>query len=489
MAATTTEAGGVSAAAPPKLIFGRFRFWLFMVGLVVILTGLLFGYDQGVISGALSFIAKDFHLGTTLQEVVTSWVTLGALVGALLAGGLADRLGRQKTMVIGGLLFAVGALGESLAPGTWILVLSRFVVGFGVGVASVAGPLYAAEMAPSATRGRYVSSYQLAVTIGILVADISDALLNSSGRWRVMVGISIVPGVLLLLVALIMPDTPSWYLRVGRRADAKNCLAETIGGPDLDGRLSKIQSELADSANVGWKDVFAPALRRALWVGVGLAVFQQITGINAVIYYSDQIFKLAGFTNPHAQTVATIISVGAVNCLATLIAVAWIDKFGRKPLLYAGLIGMTVALLAMAGSFLILNHHPTTGGSPSATGIVTLIAMVVYIASFAFSLGPVVWTLISEIYPNRIRGKAMAVATAVNWLACFIVSASFLSIMNAIGDPATFTMFAVFCVIAFFWVRAKVPETKGKSLEQIQAAWAEHDKARQTPKKPTYATD
>lgn len=402
----TTAAEASAGQVTPKLIFGRFRFWLFMVGLVVILTGLLFGYDQGVISGALQFIAKDFHLSTTLQEVVTSWVTLGALVGALLAGGLADRLGRQKAMVIGGVLFAMGALGESLAPGTWVLVVSRFVVGFGVGIASVAGPLYAAEMAPSSTRGRYVSSYQLAVTIGILLADISDAVLSSGGRWRLMLGLSVVPGVLLVLVSLVMPDTPRWYMRVDRRADAKACLAKTLGG-DVDGRPGNIQRELSDSKDVGWKDVLAPGLRRALWVGIGLAVFQQVTGINAVIYYSDKIFGLAGFP--------------------------------------------------LAGAFRILDHHPTTGGGPSVTGIVTLIAMVVYIASFAFSLGPVVWTLISEIFPNRIRGRAMAVATAFNWLAAFIVSASFLSIMNAIGAGATFLMFAVLCVIAFFWVRGQGP--------------------------------
>ncbi len=232
--------------------------------------------------------------------------------------------------------------------------------------------------------------------------------------------------------------TPRWYMRVGRRADAKACLAKTLGG-DVDGRLGNIQRELSDSKDVGWKDVLAPGLRRALWVGIGLAVFQQVTGINAVIYYSDKIFGLAGFP--------------------------------------------------LAGAFRILDHHPVTSGGPSVTGIVTLIAMVVYIASFAFSLGPVVWTLISEIFPNRIRGKAMAVATAFNWLAAFIVSASFLSIMNATGAGATFLMFAVLCVIAFFWVRVKVPETKGKSLEQIQEAWAEYDTAHQAPKKPAYASD
>jgi sugar porter (SP) family MFS transporter len=471
------------------MLFGRYRFWLFMVGVVVILTGLLFGYDQGVISGALQFIAKDFNLSTTLQEVVTSWVTLGALVGALIAGALADRLGRKQTMIVAGVLFAIGALGESLAPGTWVLVVSRFVVGFGVGIASVAGPLYAAEMAPKATRGRFVSSYQLAITIGILLADITDAIFSSGGRWRVMLGLSVVPGVLLVIVAAIMTDTPRWLMKVGRRADAKVALTRTLGGPDVDGRLDKIQEDLSKTVEATWGDVFAPGLRRALWVGIGLAVFQQVTGINAVIYYSDKIFALAGFTTPHDQTVATILSVGVVNVLATLIALAWVDKFGRKPLLYAGLIGMTVGLLAIAGAFAWLDRHPTTGGGPSVTGIVTLIAMVVYIASFAFSLGPVVWTLISEIFPNRVRGKAMAVATAVNWGAAFVVSATFLTVMNAIGEATTFLVFAALCVITFFWVRAKVPETKGKSLEEIQEAWGEHDAARQLRGVPVLDVD
>jgi sugar porter (SP) family MFS transporter len=459
-----------------------------MVALVVILTGLLFGYDQGVISGALSFMATDLHLSTVLQEVVTSWVTLGALVGALLAGGLADRFGRQKAMLIGAVLFAVGALGQSLAPGTGILVVSRFVIGFGVGVASLAGPLYAAEMAPSSVRGRYVSSYQLAITIGILLAYISDSALSASGRWRVMLGLSIVPGLLLLLVALVMPDTPRWYLRHGRRAEAKATLAKTIGCADLDRRLDTMQAQLAETMGVKWKDVLSLSLRRALWVAIGLAVFQQVTGINAVIYYADKIFGFAGFTTPHQQTIATIVSVGVVNVLATLIAIAWIDKFGRKPLLYAGLTGMTAGLVAIGIAFAFLGHH-AAGGKPSVTGIVTLLATVVYIASFAFSLGPVVWTLISEIFPNRIRGKAMGVATAINWGAAFIVSATFLSVVNAIGEAATFFVFAALCVVAFFWVKAKVPETKGKTLEQIQTAWHEHDQHRQASKAHAYSTD
>jgi MFS family permease len=234
--------------------------------------------------------------------------------------------------------------------------------------------------------------------------------------------------------------------------------------------------------------VFAPALRRALWVGCGLAIFQQITGINAVIYYSDKIFSFAGFTSPEQQTHATLIAVGLVNVLATLIALAWVDRFGRRPLLFAGLVGMTVGLVAIAAAFAFLDENATEGGA-SIVGIVTLIAMVVYIASFAFSLGPVVWTMIAEIFPSQVRGKAVAVAAAVNWGAAFIVSATFLSLIDAIGEVATFLLFAVMCVIAFVWIKAKVPETKGKSLEEIQHVWAEHDDQRTAAKSPALQVD
>jgi sugar porter (SP) family MFS transporter len=476
-------------ASRTPMLFGRFRTWLVMVGVVVILAGVLFGYDQGVIAGALSGMTASFDLSTTMQEVVTSLVTLGALVGALLGGGLADRWGRTRTLVVAGVLFSLGAIGEAAAQSTGVLTVSRFVVGFGVGVASVAAPLYAAEMAPMQTRGRFVSSYQLAITIGILVADIVDAVLSDDGRWRLMLGLSIVPGVVLILVSLAMPDSPRWLMKVGRRDDARSALVKTQGGPKVEQRLDVIEKDLATRPEAGWREVFAPALRRALWVGVGLAIFQQVTGINAVIYYSDKIFSLAGFTTPQQQTHATLIAVGLVNVLATLIALAWVDRFGRRPLLFTGLVGMTVGLLAIAGAFAFLNKNPTSGGGASVVGIVTLIAMVVYIASFAFSLGPVVWTMISEIFPSQVRGKAVAVSAAVNWGAAFVVSATFLTLIDAIGEVATFVMFAVLCVVAFFWIKAKVPETKGKSLEEIQQAWVEHDEAQRGERSPELTVD
>ena len=282
------------------MLFGRFRTWLAMVAFVTILAGVLFGYDQGVIAGALGGMTASFDLSTTMQEVVTSLVTLGALVGALLGGGLADRFGRTRTLVIAGVLFAFGALGESVAQSTGVLTVSRFVVGFGVGIASVAGPLYAAEMAPKQVRGRFVSSYQLAITIGILLADIVDAALSDDDRWRLMLGLSIVPGVVLIAVAAIMPDSPRWLMKMGRRADARKSLVKTQGGPKVEERLDVIADDLTSNPEAGWSKVFVPALRRALWVGVGLAVFQQVTGINAVIYYSDKIFALGGLHHARA---------------------------------------------------------------------------------------------------------------------------------------------------------------------------------------------
>jgi sugar porter (SP) family MFS transporter len=219
-----------------------------------------------------------------------------------------------------------------------------------------------------------------------------------------------------------------------------------------------------------WGEVFGPTLRRALWVGIGLAVFQQITGINAIIYYANEIFAEAGFTTAEEQAKATLYAVGATNMLATLVAVAWVDRFGRRPLLFTGLVGMAVSLAAVGMSFAALENDPD-GQASTVGGIVTVLALVVFIASFAFSMGPVVWTLISEIYPNRVRGRAIAVATAVNWFSAFLVAQFFLSIVDAIGESTTFFIFSALCVVTYVFVWRYVPETKGRSLEEIQERW------------------
>ena len=448
--------------------------WMLGVGGVTFLAGLLFGYDQGVISGALPLLQKDLDLSTLESEIVTSWVTLGALVGALVAGGTADRIGRRYTAVVAGVLFALGALVEAVAPGAGMLTVGRVVTGLGVGFASVVAPLYAAEMAPKWLRGRFVSTYQLAITVGILFAYLADDALTGSDRWRLMFGLAVIPGVALVIGFLVMPESARWLLKMGRRDEARASLLKVDGPEIADGELAQIEKDLVAEEQEGqasWGEVMAPSLRRALWVGIGLAVLQQVTGINAIIYYANEIFAEAGFTTAEQQAKATLWAVGVVNVLATLIAVAWVDKFGRRPLLLTGLVGMTVSLGAVGLSFAALENTAETATSTTVGGIVTVLAFVVFIASFAFSMGPIVWTLISEIYPNRVRGRAISVATAANWLAAFLVAQFFLSLVDAIGESTTFFLFAALCVVSFVFVWRLVPETKGRSLEEIQERW------------------
>jgi sugar porter (SP) family MFS transporter len=447
---------------------------LLAVGLVIMLAGLLFGYDQGVISGALDGIQKQFSVGTLLLEVITSWVTLGAMVGALVAGGMADRLGRRLTIVMAAILFVIGAATESLAPGSFVLVVGRLLVGFGVGVASVAAPLYAAELAPSRVRGRMVSLYQLAITIGIFVAYFADYLLINGDQWRVMLGISAIPGVLLLLAILPLPDSPRWYVSKGRHDEARATLQKVEPGVDIDSELADIENLNATEAAGSWREVFTARWRRPLVIGVTLALLQQFTGINAIIYYADKIFAAAGFGSPTSQSLATLWAIGAVNVVATFVAVAWVDRFGRKPLLLVGSVGMGASLIVVGAMFEIMGDGTMSHASgTSTTGVVTLIALVVFIASFAFSLGPVVWTIINEIFPSHFRGRAVAVATAANWFAAWLVSQFFLSLVGLITEAGTFWLFAAFCGVTYVFVHRIVPETKGKTLEEVELLWGD----------------
>jgi sugar porter (SP) family MFS transporter len=449
--------------------------WLAVVLAVVLLAGLLFGYDQGVISGALDGIEQAFSLTPLLIGVVTSWVTLGALVGSLLGGEVADRLGRKRTIMVAGLMFVAGAMVQALAPSTIVLVAGRLIVGAGVGVAAVAAPLYAAELAPATLRGRFVSAYQLAITIGIFLAYMVNGWL---GDWRMMLGVSAVPGLLLLTAALAAPESPRWLMKVNRRDAAAQELAKVGPGVEAAPRLDAIAASLQqESGAASWAEVFHQQWRRPLSVAVGLAIFQQVTGINAIIYYANQIFAAAGFITAAQQAAATTWAVGAVNVLATLIAIAFIDRLGRRKLLLAGLVGMGVSLLVVGAAFQFIEQAQgaaaDTGGGPSAAGIVTLLALVVFIVSFAFSLGPVVWTVINEIFPGRIRGRGVALATAVNWGAAFLVSQCFLPLVDAMGSALTFWLFALFCGVGWVWIYYSVPETKGQSLEQIETMWRE----------------
>jgi sugar porter (SP) family MFS transporter len=285
-----------------------------------------------------------------------------------------------------------------------------------------------------------------------------------------MLGVSAVPGILLLFSVLPALESPRWFLKMGRKEDARRTIDQIWPGVDADGTMRAIEASLTDERrSVSWREVFAPRWREPLKIGLGLAILQQITGINAIIYYANSIFAAAGFETPQAQADATTWAIGAVNVLATFIALAFIDRLGRRPLLLAGLVGMGASLAAAGFAFLQL--HELGAGENGAIGIVTLAALVVFIISFACSLGPVTWTLINEIYPGAVRGRAVAAATAANWGAAFLVSQFFLTLIKAIGPALTFWLFTAFCLIGFIWVYLRVPETKGHSLEEIEAFW------------------
>jgi len=463
-------AGDPKTPSAAKSITG----WLAVVLVVVIFAGGLFGYDQGVISGALPGIRATFSLSLFMVQVVTSWVTLGALLGSLAGGALSDWIGRKRTILCAGALFTLGALVQPLAPDPAVLVLGRLIIGAGVGVATVAAPLYASELAPASVRGRFISCYQLAITSGIFLAYLVNAQLSASGAWRVMLGASGVPGLALFLIGLITPESPRWLMIVNRRADAAVEAHKIQPGIDVDAYLASIELTLnREEKPAPWSEIFHRQWRQPLMVAIWLAIFQQVTGINAIIYYANQIFAAAGFATEVQRATVTTWAIGGVNVLSTLIALAFIDKVGRRKLLLAGLIGMGISLVVVGAAFRVIapaGQVASTSG-PSTAGIVTVAALVVFIASFAFSLGPVVWTVINEVFPARIRGRGVALATAVNWGSAYLVSQFFLSLVQLIGSSLTFWLFALLCAVGWIWVYRVVPETKQQSLEQIQKMW------------------
>jgi len=467
---------GKSGAVPPSSA-GRVTPWLGVVLVVVLTAGALFGYDQGVISGALAGIKKAFSPSLLMVQVITSWVTLGALGGSLVAGELGEFLGRKRTVLVAAALFTAGAAVQYVASDTVMLVAGRLIVGAGVGMAAVAAPIYAAELAPARVRGRFVSGYQLAITIGIFLAYLVNGQLSAQGNWRLMLGAAAVPGLALFVVGLFAPESPRWLMLKNRRADAASELHKVEPDVAADERLLTIEQSLAkdDAHATHWGELFSKQWRRPLLVALGLAIFQQITGINAIIYYANQIFSAAGFATEAARASVTLWAIGGVNVVATFIAIAFIDHIGRRKLLLVGLVGMGLSLAVVGVAFEFISGSPASGtanATPSMAGVVTVGALVVFITCFAFSLGPVVWTVINEVFPAPLRSRGVALATAVNWGSAWLVSQFFLSLVTAIGSSLTFGLLALFCVAGWLWIYRAVPETKGLTLEQVQKLWS-----------------
>lgn len=437
-----------------------------MVATIAAIGGGLFGYDTGVISGAILYINKDFPIAAVTEGLIVSAVTVGALAAAMIAGVLADAGGRRLTNIAAGVIFATASLLCVVANSVATLIAGRFLVGCGIGLTSVGAPMYIAEVSPARIRGTFVSLFQLAVTVGILLSYVVCALFAPAAAWRWMLGLAAVPGLALAIGMMSMPESPRWLAKQGRREEARAVLLKINPYSNPDETLAHIEHDLALEGQGTWGDLLQQSLRPALLVGIGLAVFQQVTGINAVIYYAPQIFQAAGFTSDLTALAATA-GIGVINVLATFIAIWLVDREGRKPLLIAGVSGMVATLMVLGLAF----QGGSAGTGTGSLGYITVVCLAGYIVFFAFSLGPIVWLMISEIFPLRNRAQAMAVSTASNWAANFLVSTTFPLLTLQLGSAATFFIYAGLGVLTLLFVIAKVPETKGKTLEEISKMW------------------
>ena len=431
------------------------------VAAIAAIGGFLFGYDTGVIGGAMLFMQKDLGLKSHGQQQLTvAILLLGAIVGALIAGWLADRISRRRTKMISGCVYVTGAVGCALAQSYWQILAGRFWLGLAVGCASFVSPMYIAEIVPPSIRGAVVSFNQLMVTLGILIAYIVDwGFAGFSNNWRWMFALAVVPGAALAIGMYFMPFSPRWLVQKGREDDAREVLERyRFEDDDVDAEIDEIK-EVAEK-EVNLRELVAKGMRRMMIVGIALAVFQQIVGINTVIYYAPTILKFAGQQNTGALTQSVFI--GCTNVVFTIVAILLLDKLGRRFFLIAGTTTLTVALVGLGLFF-------ASKSLQHSVGWLALVCLLVYIMGFAIGLGPVFWLMISEIFPLQMRGPAMAVCTMFNWGFNFLISYTFLTLTDVLTKQGAFWLYAFFGVCAVTFFVFVVPETKDRSLEQIQS--------------------
>jgi len=430
---------------------------------VAALGGLLFGYDTGVISGAILFITKQFSLSATMEEIVVSSVLVGAAVGAALGGALTNRFGRRKLILLAGAIFTVSALGTALAPTIGWLIAGRIVSGLGIGIASFISPMYIAELVPATVRGALVAVNMLAITTGIVAAYLVDYALSGTEGWRYMFGLGAIPAVILVIAMWGLPDSPRWLISKSMVEQARRVLERLRTVSDVSPEITDIQQSMAKQGDGGFTGLFQPSVRMAMIIGIGLAIFQQITGINTVMYYSPTIFKFAGI-----EAVGTAILAGAgltmVMWCFHVLAIFLLDRIGRRPLLLVGVAGQIVGLAILGAAF----EFQQLAGYKS---YVAIGGLVIYVSCFAFGLGPIFWLMISEIYPLKVRGAAMSAVTVINWVMNLAVAITFLSLVKVLGHAGIFWLYGVTAVGAWIFLYRLAPETKGKTLEQIEAHW------------------
>jgi SP family arabinose:H+ symporter-like MFS transporter len=452
--------------------------FLMVITLVATLGGLLFGFDMAVISGVLPFVKSQFSLSAATEGWFVSSALVGCIIGVSFSGDLSDRVGRKKMLMLAAILFLLSAIGSALSSGFTLLILARMLGGVGVGVASIVAPLYISEIAPAGIRGRLVTFYQLAITAGILVAYLTNAGLLSFSLshkgsplghilnlvlvnevWRSMLGLGTVPALLFFAGLCFVPESPRWLIQQGKNDEGIAILAKITNLASAKHDALQIQNSKSQEKG-SYKDVFSPAMRKPLLIGLLLPLFSQFSGINAVIYYGPRILSDAGINITNALLGQIIF--GVANFLFTIIAIWKVDKMGRRPLYIVGALGATVCLFFTGVCFY-------TGAT---NNLALVIGIILFLACFAFSIGPLKFVIASEIFPTKIRGRALALSIMVMWIADTIVGQLTPMFLGWVGPAVTFWFFSACCLLSFWVVYKMIPETKGKSLEEVQEIWA-----------------
>ena len=440
--------------------------YVYQCTFVAAVGGLLFGYDTAVVAGAIGFIQQKYDLSAAMTGWVASCALVGCMVGAMFAGALSDKLGRKKVLMISGFAFAISSLGIMLPLSLSWFIVFRFIGGIGIGIASMLAPMYISEIAPAGIRGRLISIYQLGIVIGILliyfvnaaIAGLYDEAWNIEQGWRWMFGSGLLPSIVFIALLLIVPESPRWLAQENRWTEAEDILTKVNGKQQAREELVTIRESL-NMQQISFWQLIKPGLRTALIIGVVLSILSQVTGINVIMYYAPEIFKATG--DGSSSALMQTVLVGGINTLMTIVAIKYVDKWGRKKLLLLGAAGMAVCL-ALIGLAFYTN---------STEGYWVLAGILAYISFFAISLGPLTFVVVAEIFPTHIRGRAMSVAVFFLWLSVYVVSQTFPMLLESIGSAYTFWIYMVMSVITFFFVWMLVPETKGKSLEEIEQLW------------------
>jgi len=439
--------------------------------MVAALGGLLFGYDTGVINGAIGPLKAHFVLDANWAGWATGCALVGCAIGAAIAGVLSDWLGRKKVLILSAILFLISAVGTALPKNITIFIIYRIIGGLGVGAASMSSPMYIAEISPARIRGRMVSVNQFAIVSGFLVVYFvnyfialqGDQMWNQESGWRWMFGSEALPALLLLVLLFFVPESPRWLTKQNRSNEALEILTRVDGAEYAKTELLEIKDALAHESG-SLKQLFQPGMKIVLVIGIVLAVLQQVTGINVFLYFGTEIFKKMG-SDTNAALLQTVV-VGTVNLTFTIIAIWMVDRLGRKPLMMIGSVGMGLSLLGMG----LAAYY-------QKTDLWVLLFILGYIACFALSVGPVTWVILSEIFPTRIRGRAMAIATVCLWVANYLVSQTFPMmeennwLLEKFHHAFPFWLYGIFCVVLVTFVWRFVPETKGKTLEEIEKHW------------------